>query len=88
MKGANGVLIITTKKGLSGKATVTYSGSFGLSVPTRLRHNIGSYAYLYYQNEMGYNDGTGATTSFEDLMKYRYHSTTISIRAWTMRTIY
>lgn len=58
VKGANGVLIITTKKGLSGKATVTYSGSFGLSVPTRLRHNIGSYAYLYYQNEMGYNDGT------------------------------
>lgn len=34
-RGANGVILITTKKGKSGVATVNYSGSFGISKMSR-----------------------------------------------------
>ncbi|WP_221391175.1 SusC/RagA family TonB-linked outer membrane protein [Dyadobacter sp. NIV53] len=34
-RGANGVILITTKKGKSGQASVTYSGSLGLSTMAR-----------------------------------------------------
>jgi len=34
-RGANGVILITTKKGKSGAATVNYSGSFGISKMAR-----------------------------------------------------
>ncbi len=34
-RGANGVILITTKKGKSGVATVNYSGSFGISTMAR-----------------------------------------------------
>ncbi len=34
-RGANGVILITTKKGKSGMATVNYSGSFGISKMAR-----------------------------------------------------
>ena len=34
-RGANGVILITTKKGKAGKASVNYSGSFGLSKMAR-----------------------------------------------------
>lgn len=35
-RGANGVIIITTKKGASGKTKVTYEGYVGVKVPTNL----------------------------------------------------
>ncbi|MEI6139756.1 MAG: TonB-dependent receptor [Mariniphaga sp.] len=35
-RGANGVIIITTKKGTSGKTKVTYEGYVGIKVPTNL----------------------------------------------------
>ncbi len=35
-RGANGVIIITTKKGASGKTKVTYEGYVGIKVPTNL----------------------------------------------------
>jgi TonB-linked SusC/RagA family outer membrane protein len=35
-RGANGVIIITTKKGIQGKTKVTYEGYAGIKVPTNL----------------------------------------------------
>ena len=35
-RGANGVIIITTKKGASGKTKVTYEGYVGVKIPTNL----------------------------------------------------
>ena len=74
VKGADGVLIITTKKGLSGKATVTYSGSFGLSVPTRHASRYRALMHLsLIKTKWVITTVRAPRPSFEDLMKYRYH---------------
>ena len=42
-KGANGVIIVTTKRGFKGKPQLTFSGSTGIQVPTRTPAHIDSY---------------------------------------------
>jgi TonB-linked SusC/RagA family outer membrane protein len=73
VRGANGVIIITTKKGFSGETTIDYSGNFSMSTPVRPRHNLGSYEYGLYANEGYYNDGRGAFMTYDDMNKYRYN---------------
>jgi len=73
VKGANGVIIITTKQGKEGKPVIKYSGSYGISMPIRLRQNLGSYDYGVYANEGNYNDGQSSYMSFEELNRYRYN---------------
>ena len=36
VKGANGVILITTKRGKEGKATINVSGSMALKMPSKL----------------------------------------------------
>jgi len=71
VRGANGVLLITTKRGKSGKTTITYNNSFGVQNPTRLPKyaNSANYARLY--NEALVNDGGSAKYSAEDIQKYK-----------------
>lgn len=73
VRGANGVIIITTKRGMDGKPVINYSGNFGISTPIRLRHNIGSYEYGLFANEGYYNDGLAPFMPYETLNRYRYH---------------
>lgn len=73
VRGANGVIIITTKRGMDGKPVINYFGNFGISTPIRLRHNIGSYEYGLFANEGYYNDGLAPFMPYETLNRYRYH---------------
>ncbi len=73
VKGANGVIIITTKKGIEGKSVIKYSGSYGISRPIRMRQNLESYDYGFFANEGNRNDGQSPYMSFDDMMKYRYN---------------
>lgn len=50
-RGANGVIIIETKKGREGKAQVTYSGTFGVQTVTRTIDMMTPYDYVEYQIE-------------------------------------
>ena len=73
VRGANGVIIITTKRGMDGKPIINYFGNFGVSTPIRLRHNIGSYEYGLFANEGYFNDGLAPFMPYETLNRYRYH---------------
>lgn len=55
-RGANGVVIITTKKGKAGKAKVEASANFGLSSIGKKIEVLDAYNYANYVNE-GYNNG-------------------------------
>jgi len=61
VRGANGVILVTTKRGTEGKAKVSVSTSMGVTVPTRLLEFANSYEYATYYNEAQLNDGVPAS---------------------------
>jgi len=56
-RGANGVILVTTKKGLKGKATVNYDFSFGWQNPWKKKEVLDAKEYMILMNEQGLNDG-------------------------------
>ena len=49
-RAANGVILVTTKKGKAGKARITYNGSVGMSQATELPELASSAEYAKYYN--------------------------------------
>lgn len=74
VRGANGVILITTKRGAEGKAKVSFSTSAGVNVRTKDLEFANSYQYASYYNMMKVNDGGVATFSDEQLETFRNHS--------------
>lgn len=56
-RGANGVILVTTKKGKQGKAKITYNASFGWQSAWRRRDVTGATDYAVLQNEKYVNGG-------------------------------
>lgn len=51
-RGANGVIIITTKKGVIGKPQITYDGSYGFQNVTRTIPMMDAYEFVKLQDEI------------------------------------
>ena len=56
-RAANGVVLVTTKNGTKGKATITYNGSYGWQNPWRKKEVLNAQEYMTIMNEMDVNDG-------------------------------
>lgn len=54
-RGANGVILITTKKGNIGAPTVTYNGWVGVQSVTRRMEMMSPYEFVRYQLELDYD---------------------------------
>jgi len=68
-RAANGVILITTKRGKEGKPTVSFSGNYGFSNPIRLPEMADAFEYATMMNEINpankpYSDE--ALQSFKD----------------------
>ena len=61
VKGANGVIIVTTKRGRVGKAKINLKTNFGLVLPGDLPDMLDSYEYAMLKNEGTINDADGGT---------------------------
>ncbi|GAB3912816.1 TonB-dependent receptor [Mucilaginibacter boryungensis] len=60
VRGANGVILVTTKKGKKGELALNYVGNYGLQAPLRLSRGVGSADYLTLVNEKAvHNTGVG-----------------------------
>ena len=70
-KAANGVILITTKKGASGKPQLNYSGYAGVQDPTRLPEYMNSYDHAQILNEALKNEGKTLRFSDEDLELFK-----------------
>lgn len=51
IRGANGVIIVTTKRGKQGRAVLSAAANFGITKATNLMHNVNSYNYALMRNE-------------------------------------
>ena len=70
-KGANGVILITTKKGQVGKPKINYSGYVGFQSITRYPEFYNAYEYATLYNEAQLNVGVNAPYTAEEIEKYR-----------------
>ena len=57
VRGANGVILVTTKRGQKGKAKINFSTSFAIQMPTRLPDFANSYEYATAYNNAQLHDG-------------------------------
>ncbi|NDV66130.1 TonB-dependent receptor [Bacteroides sp. 224] len=55
-RGANGVVIVTTKSGSEGKTQVSFGASYGIRKATKLIETLNPYEYALYQYELGSTD--------------------------------
>lgn len=64
--GANGVILITTKKGKTGKPTVSFSSSYAVQNPTYIPKMLNAKDYMSLQNEGYFNLNPTGTTPPND----------------------
>ena len=71
-RGANGVLIITTKRGTAGKMTVTYSGNAGFRLPANLVKMANAAEYANYVSTASgnlINPGNTSTDWYSQILR-------------------
>lgn len=74
VRGANGVILITTKRGSEGKPKISISSTESILFPTKLVEMANSYQYALYHNMMKKGDGQEELFSESIIEKFRTHS--------------
>lgn len=75
VRGANGVILITTKRGHEGRPSISVSTNTGLQQPSTMVSQVGSYEYARYWNMKMQNDGeTDARKYFTDYALEAYRT--------------
>lgn len=69
-KGANGVILVTTKKGAEGRPVFEYNGWAGIQQMTRYPHSYSSYQYAFLSNEAANNIGLPDVYSPEQMERF------------------
>lgn len=72
IRGANGVIMVTTKRGESNKRRIDFKYNEGILTPTNcIPDNVDAYTYASWYNEALTNDGSPAIYSDKDLELYK-----------------
>jgi TonB-linked SusC/RagA family outer membrane protein len=71
VKAGNGVMLVTTKKGVTGKAKITYNASYGWQNFSSFPEMINALDYAESMNEDALNRGIASVYTREDLEKFR-----------------
>ena len=74
VRGANGVILITTKRGKEGKAKISFTTSASAVTPTKMVEQAGSYDYATFHNMMNRLDGSSERFPVEVIQKFKDHS--------------
>ncbi|MCR5002954.1 MAG: TonB-dependent receptor [Bacteroidales bacterium] len=82
VRGGGGVILVSTKKGTEGKATVKYNGSFTMQTPSGLPTLASATDAMVIYNEMAYNNINGGSAIFSDEFIQEYLDGTRTATDW------
>ncbi|WNH11084.1 SusC/RagA family TonB-linked outer membrane protein [Thalassobellus suaedae] len=71
VRGGNGVILVTTKRGKEGKMQISFSSNLGIQERTRDPEFLGSYEYAKLYNEARVNNGDPVVYTDDDLQKFQ-----------------
>ena len=74
VRAANGVVLVTTKRGAGNKLELNYSGSYGWQIPSGLPKTINAIDYLTLRNEQAMHNVNGGAPIFNDAQFEEYRS--------------
>lgn len=74
LAGANGVILITSKRGKQGKSQLSFGTWYGLQSPTQYPHYLDAYGFASTLNVANKNAGLPAAYTDAQLQKYLDHS--------------
>lgn len=70
-RAANGVILVETKQGETGRMKVGYSGYFGYQKPTSLVKLVDSWKYAEFMNEAATNEGRSQVYTDEEIERFK-----------------
>lgn len=70
VRGANGVIIVTTKRGMKGAVQLDFSASTSVKSPTRLPEYLDAYETLLMRNEAYRNDGRWTSIISDEVLEH------------------
>jgi TonB-linked SusC/RagA family outer membrane protein len=71
MRGANGAVLVTTKRGIPGKTLIRFTQEFGYQTIAGIPESQNSYNYALTRNQALYLDGSLPEFSDEDIQHYK-----------------
>ena len=74
VRGANGVVVVTTRRGQVGTPQINFRGETTLSQPTRIQNFLNAYESASLYNQARKNDGLTPMFTDADLAAYRDHT--------------
>jgi TonB-linked SusC/RagA family outer membrane protein len=71
IKGANGVILVTTRRGKTGKPVIHLKTNWGIQTPVHVLKTLNAYQSALLQNEADINDGLTPMFSDEDIALFK-----------------
>jgi TonB-linked SusC/RagA family outer membrane protein len=82
VKSANGVILITTKRGKAGQLQLTYNGTYGLQVPSGLPKPVNALQYMQLVNQQDLHNSNGGIISYDSADFAAYKNGTLKTTDW------
>ena len=82
VKAANGVILITTKRGHSGALSLSYSGTYGLQVPAGLPKPVDAVQYMTLVNQQALHNSNGGIPVYTPAQIDAYENGTLNSTDW------
>ncbi len=71
VRGGNGIVLVTTKRGSADKTTLSYNVNYGIQRRVRTPDFVNSYQYAQLYNQAMINEGKSPYYTEDDLQKFR-----------------
>jgi len=73
-RAGNGVILVTTKRGTSGKARISYNGSYTLQSAVAFQEHVSAGQYVQLSREADLNDGNGYDFTYDDQIQQNFET--------------